>query len=259
MSSRAEQKAQARAIRERREHELQAAAKRRQRLYRLAGVLAAAAVVLVIAIALSSSSGKSGSAAPSAAAATAVDQLLKGIPQSGSRLGKATSPVTVTEYGDLQCPICRDFALGAENKLIAGEVRSGAAKLIYRSLQTATQDPATFETQQVAALAAGRQQGMWNYIELFYHQQGAEGSGYVTAGYLDGLARQVPGLDIAQWQKARDVATLPAQVRTDATQAHIKGLNSTPSIVVQGPKGTAAPIVGSPDYATLQKAIQQVS
>ena len=50
-----------------------------------------------------------------------------------------------------------------------------------------------FKTQQIAALAAGKQSKAWNYLELFYHEQGEEDTGYVTESYLQGLAHQVAG------------------------------------------------------------------
>ena len=49
-------------------------------------------------------------------AATTVNSLLAGIPQSAMRLGSPSAPVTVTEFGDLECPVCRDFALTGENR-----------------------------------------------------------------------------------------------------------------------------------------------
>ena len=57
---------------------------------------------------------------------------------------------------------------------------TGKLKIEYRSLETATREPEVFKTQQVAALAAGQQNKLWHFIELFYHEQGEEGSGYVT-------------------------------------------------------------------------------
>ena len=48
---------------------------------------------------------------------------------------------------------------------------------------------------------------MWDYLELFYHEQGEEGSGYVTERYLRGLASQVPGLNLAAWSAARSQLT----------------------------------------------------
>ena len=101
----------------------------------------------------------------------------------------------MTYYGDLECPICQDFTLnGGFPQLVANEVSAGKVQVVYRAFQTATRDPNVFKTQQVAALAAGMQSKFWNYTELFYHEQGAEGSGYVTENYLSGLAEQIPGL-----------------------------------------------------------------
>jgi protein-disulfide isomerase len=190
-----------------------------------------------------------------------VSSLLNGIPESGVTLGYPTAKVTVTEFGDLQCPICRDFALGAENQLIANDVRSGKVKLVYRSLETATgnsPDPSIFGPQQAAAYAAGLQGKAWYYIELFYHEQGQEGTAYVTSSYLDGLARQIPGLNYARWLTDSKNPTLIAQVNADERLASARGFNSTPTITVSGPKGQTQPIVGDTDYGTLETAIKAV-
>ncbi|HEY5197888.1 MAG TPA: thioredoxin domain-containing protein [Solirubrobacteraceae bacterium] len=260
MASRAEQKAAAKAEREALE-QAHAAAARRARLVRLGGGLGVAVVVVIALIIISSSGGggKKTSAAPSNVTATAVTATLVGIPQTATTLGSSTAPVTVTEWGDLECPICADFAQNAENNLISSDVRSGRVKLVYRSLQTATQDPGIFVTQQAAAYAAGAQARAWNFIELFYNEQGAEDSGYVTASYLDGLAKQIPGLNYAKWLSASTLSTYSNGVTADEQDAAKAGFNSTPTIVVVGPKGSAQPITGAVDYATLEQAIQSVS
>ncbi len=134
-------------------------------------------------------------------AAGTVDSLLKGIPQHGNTLGNPQAPVTFTEYGDLECPICKEFSEGAESQLIANEVRSGKVKLVYKSFETATGNGPNadqWSNQQSAAYAAGAQSKAWNYILLFYRDQGAEGTSYVNPAYLTGLAKQIPGLDYAE-------------------------------------------------------------
>jgi protein-disulfide isomerase len=260
MTTKAERKAQARAERLEREQEAAAAASRRRRLTRLGGVLLLAVVVVAVAIAVSSgSSGKKGSSTPSRKAASTVNALLAGIPQRGNVLGKASAPVQVTVYEDLQCPVCKDFTLGAEDKLIAGEVRTGRVKLVFRSLQTATPDATTFQTQQQAALAAGRQNKLWHFVELFYHQQGQEGTGYVTESYLRNLAGQVPGLNQSTWLAARQSGALASTVSSDEALAQRSGFNSTPTIVVQGPKASPAPVAGAISYAELQRLVKQAA
>jgi protein-disulfide isomerase len=192
----------------------------------------------------------------------AVDGLLAGIPQTGVRLGSARAPVSVTEFADLECSVCRGFALGAERELISHQVRDGRVKLVYRSLCTATCNGplghAGFAGQQAAAYAAGVQNRGWHYIELFYEEQGGEGSGYVTPSYLDGLARQLSGLDYRTWSSDRGLPRMRRQVAADERAASAQGFGTTPTIVIRGPRGTAHPIVGEPSYGQLRAAIASV-
>jgi protein-disulfide isomerase len=261
MASRKEQKEQARARREALERADAQAAARKRRLTRLAAAVGVAAIVVVAAIVLSSSGGgKKGLATGTQASSNvaAVSSLLKGLPQSGNALGAAKAPVTMDYYGDLQCPVCREFSLGALPTVISNYVRPGKLRIRYRSLQTATPDQATFVQQQVAALAAGRQKRLWQYIELFYREQGQEGSGYVNDTYLQGLARQVPGLDVSAWSSARSDTALRSEVQSDATAANTVGATGTPTLIVKGPKGTKA-LSGNVPYADVAQAIRAVS
>jgi protein-disulfide isomerase len=268
MASRTRQKEEARARRlaEERARELR---ERQQRRLRMVGgiVLGAVAVVAVlVAISIGGGSHSNAPPAPTSAVAKAdaatVSSELSGISQSGNRLGPSTAHVTVTEFGDLQCPVCRDFALGSEKQLIQNDVRAGNVQLIYRSLETATgndPNPSIFGPQQAAALAAGLQGHEWDYILLFYYEQGGEGSGYVTDSYQNGLAKQIPGLNYAKWLSDRASSSLTGQVTADQQQAQVRGFNSTPTIVVQGPKGQAPPLVGDQSYSTIEAAIKAVS
>src|SRR4051812_25682761 len=71
-------------------------------------VLSAAAIALAFAFSGGSSTPPVTSVGtlPDAGANT---QLFKGIPQQGNVLGKASAPVTMVEYIDLQCSFCRAF------------------------------------------------------------------------------------------------------------------------------------------------------
>jgi protein-disulfide isomerase len=262
MSSR---KAQREAARARRlaEEQARAAQERRQRRIRMiGGVVLAVVAVVAVAIAISSGGSKKTGLAKGAAATKTVAQvqsLLNGIPQSGARLGNPNAPVTMTYYGDLQCPVCQAFTLSSFQQLVSNDVRSGKVQVVYKALQTATHDQQTFNLQQVAALAAGQQQRFWNYVELFYHEQGAEGSGYVTEQYLDSLARQVPGLNFNSWMSARNATSLTSQIPSDAQAASAIGANATPTLVFKGPKGQAQPLAGAVPYSALQQKLKSVA
>lgn len=230
----------------------------------LGGVILAAVAVVVVAIAISSGGGGGTNGLQTGAKSTQlvaqVTSLLTGIPQSGATLGNPKAPVTITYYGDLQCPVCQQFTLnGGFPELVAKDVRAGKVKVVYRAFQTATQNPQTFSTQQVAALAAGKQNHFWDYTELFYRQQGAESSGYVTDSFLNGLARQVPGLGISSWSTARNDQALSGQIVSDNQAARTAGVQGTPTLLFQGPKGQTTAPSGVPSYSNIQSAIKQVS
>ena len=206
---------------------------RRTRLTQLGIVVAiVVAIIVVILIATGSSSKKSAPPPTSATAKTIqaeITSLLAGIPQTGNTLGDPKAPVTLVYFGDLECPICKEFTLGAQPSLVQNYVRSGKLKIEYRSMETATKEPETFKTQQVAALAAGKQNKMWQFIELFYHEQGEESSGYVTESYLQGLAQQVPGLNLAAWTAARNDQQFQNVLVSDAQAASNAGFTGTPA------------------------------
>jgi protein-disulfide isomerase len=224
---------------------------RRKRLLQFGGVAFVVAVVIAIIVVATGTGGAGKAVAPKSSAANQtvaeVTALLDGIPQSGHSLGSSSAPVTLQYFGDLECPVCRQFTIGALPALIAKYVRSGKLKIEYRSLQTATRESQTFRTQQTAALATGEQDKMWYYVELFYHEQGEEDSGYVTESYLQGLASQVPGLNLTAWTSARGDPSLAKMLASDAQAAERAGFTGTPSFLVGRSSGSLRKL----EYASL--------
>jgi len=234
--TRKQRREQARADRKAMEEAEASDAARRKRLTQL-GVIVAVVVAAVVVILIATSSGgskplKPGTSKEPNKVEKEVSTLLAGIPQSGNSLGSPNAPVTLQYYGDLECPICRKFTEGALAPLIRHWVREGKLRIEYRNLETATREPETFKSQQAAALAAGKQAKMWNFIETFYHEQGAEDSGYVTEQYLNNIARQVPGLNLAQWTSERTKPKYASEIEADAQAANSVGFNGTPSFLI---------------------------
>jgi protein-disulfide isomerase len=267
MASRTKQKEEARARRLAEEQARAERARRQRRLQMVGGIVVGAVIVAVALILISSGGGtketglQTGTQANSTI--TNVNQLLAGIPQSGNQLGKPNAPVTMTYYGDYECPVCQAFTLeGGFPQLVANDVRSGKVKVVYKSFCTATcggPNKALFNTQQVAGLAAGKQNLFWQYTELFYREQGTEDTPYVTESYLAGLAKQIPGLNLSAWQAARNDPNLNAQVNSDQQSAQQIGVSGTPTLIFSGPKGQQAASQAVPTYAQLEAVIKQVA
>ena len=239
--TRKQRREQARTERREIERAQAAAAARRTRLSRLGVVVAVVVAGIVVVLIASAGTGerhiKPGSAAATAASSE-VTTLLAGIPQTGNTLGRSTAPVTLQYFGDLECPVCRAFTIGALPSVIGKWVRGGQLKVEYRSLETATREPEVFRSQQVAALAAGRQNRMWNFVETFYHEQGEEDTGYVTENFIQGIAKQVPGLNLTAWTSERGEPTLSNLLASDEQAASSNGLDGTPAFLL-GRSGTA--------------------
>src|SRR6185437_5895635 len=137
MASRKDQKEAARQRRLAEEQARAERARRDRRLRTLGGTVIGAIVIVVVAIAISSGGNSAQAVKPNSPAAkqaqSTVNKLLAGIPQSGNTLGSPSAKVTLTEYGDLVCPVCKSFALGAQNQLISQEVRTGKVKIVYKA------------------------------------------------------------------------------------------------------------------------------
>ena len=272
MASRKDQKE---AARQRRLAEEQAAAQKAQRTRRLqmvGGTLVAAIIVVVVLVVVSSGGGgktvKASDPKANASASQQISQLLKGIPQSGTTLGNPNAKVTLTEYGDLECPVCQEFSEGAEKQLIANEVRSGQVKLVYKSFKTASNDPDAapdaFNLQQTAAYAAGAQDKAWNYILLFYLRQQTENTPYVTTSFLTGLAQAIPGLNVKTWATDRFNPKYAQQVvsqnQTAETMPYASGQTpGTPALVASSSSSQTPAVAGDLSYSDVQKLIKQVS
>jgi protein-disulfide isomerase len=158
-----------------------------------------------------------------------VSRLLAGIPQHANTLGDHTAPITLEVFGDLKDPDSRSWFLKDLPTIIRDYVRTGTLKLEYRSYKTNTFSPQEFVKEQTAALAAGTQDKLWNYIYIFYHEQGSEFATYVTEPYLDNIARQVPDLNLARWHTDRHTERREEQTTAEDQRARVLGLHVTPS------------------------------
>jgi protein-disulfide isomerase len=243
---------------ERREQRLQAEGEgeRQERRKRLLQIGSAAAFLAVVAVAVAivvSQSGTSGGDTNLEDVGLVKSQL-SAIPQSGTVLGRSQAKVTLFEYGDLQCPVCKAFSEEIIPEVINSEVRGGAAKIEFRNFTIISQEsiPAG-----AAAVAAGMQGRGWSYIELFYRNQGAEASGYVTDAFMTEVARGAGVPDIAKWDKDRKSAKVLEEVRDTTAEAQRLGFTGTPSFAVEGPGTSGKETLGTPGSAgALEEAIE---
>jgi protein-disulfide isomerase len=237
-----------------REDEQAGAAERRQLLIKLASaaaflVLAAVAVLIVV-----NGSETSGGDSSDIVDVAEVSQQLSGIAQQGMVLGEPGAKVRLLEFGDLQCTACKGYAEGVLPELIENQVRSGEAKLDFRNF---TIIGAQSTAAGAAAIAAGEQGRGWNFIELFYRNQGAEESGYADDAFLTAIARGAGVPNIARWNADRRSKGVLAEVAESTAQAERLDFTGTPSFAVEGPATAGLEALETPaSTASLESAVE---
>lgn len=205
------------------------------------GVLAATlAVAAVVALSHTGST-----AAPYAQIDQEVNTLLAEIPQQGSALGDATAPVTLQVFLDLEDPSGKEWFAEYLPQILEDDVRTGALRLEYHAFKTNTYWPTAFIKQQTAALAAGAQDKLWNYLGIFYREQGKELTHYVTEPYLNRIASQIPGLNLAQWHTDRTTGRREEQTAAEDQQAKALDVYVTPGFRIGRTGGAMKNFSGS--------------
>jgi protein-disulfide isomerase len=210
-----------------------AASKRRSLL--LFGGTALAAVVAVVGLIVFQATGSSGAKIPA--------RIATG---DGRVLGDANAPVTVVEYADFQCPICK----GAETSIIAPMekeyVTEGKVKIEFRMFPFLGQE--SFDAAQAAE--AARDQGkFWEYHDALFNAQGQENSGAFSYDKLVALAQQV-GLDVPTFEATLSANTHLAAIQSGVDAARAAGVASTPTFFIGDTK-----IVGAQPYSQFETAI----
>jgi protein-disulfide isomerase len=235
-----------------------AGADRRTRLLQLsAGGVFLAIIVVVVVIIVASSGGSSGGDASNFVEKGAVEKLFAGIPQTGTKLGKPTAPVKLYEYGDLQCPICREYSEEVLPEIIENQVQKGEVNITFRNFIII--GPQSVPAGE-AALAAGEQGMGWTYIETWYRNQGEENSGYATDSYIEAMGKYVGIPNMAQWNKERKSGKFKKTVEETTKQAEKVGFTGTPSFSIEGPGSEGLELLGTPGSTeAIEEAIKKAS
>ncbi len=253
--TRSERRAAARAERDR---AAAARARQRQRLWILGGVLLlAAAVVVVIALA----AGGGGSDKPKLRAGETLpgqieaNERFAGIPQRGIELGKPNAPLTLVEFADLQCPFCRQYTRDVMPALVADYVRSGKLKMIFKSVTIIDQDS---HLANEMAGAAGLQGKLWQYIDIFYANQGEEHSGYITDAFLTRIGKAVRGLDVNRALADRKLPKIQNQIAQAQADMQLNGFQGTPSFLLGPTGGRLTALLGPNEGPTVDLMTQRI-
>ena len=219
-------------------------------LRRLAAVSAAAAALVAAAIAGSSS----GSEKTSPPVTSHPSTLFAGLTERNGVLGDPDAPVMLTEYVDLQCPVCARAAATTLPAVVNDYVRTGQVKLAARTLHFL--GPDSVRAARVAA-GAERQGKLWPFLDAFYARQGTENSGYATEAMLRDTLRAA-GADPDAALAAADGEFATRRLDRANADAQRMGVQATPTLTVRVGDGPERPLDANPlDPASVAGALDR--
>jgi protein-disulfide isomerase len=218
------------------------AGERRTRLLQFGAGAVFLAIVAVVVLIVANSGGSGGGDATNLKEVSAVDSLVAAAPQERMILGKPEAKVELIEFGDLQCPVCKAYSEEILPQVIENKVDSGEAKIVFKNFTIIGEQSAP---AGAAALAAGEQGRGWNYLELFYRNQGEENSGYADDEFLTAVAKSSGVKDLARWNQEREGKKLTGEVEKTTEQAQTFGFTGTPSFAIKGPNTNGIELLGS--------------
>lgn len=178
--------------------------------------------------------------------ATDVANLFKGIPQNHFILGNPTAPVQLTEFIDLQCPVCQEFETTELPTLVRNYVRKGELSIKMEPWSILDRSPTEYDSDrgQKATIAAAAQNKAFTFAEVLYQNQGTEGTGWMNDSMISEIAASVDGLKTRQFASdANSAATKTIVNSVDSTANSLASanpaFNGTPSLLLAKLNGKA--------------------
>ena len=151
-------------------------------------------------------------------------ELAVPVAASDHLLGGEHAPVTIVEYGDFECPNCRQAAPAV--KLILEHWR-GKVRLVWRQFPLEGVHPHALSAA-LASEAAGSQGKFWPMHDALFENQA-----HLKTNHLRGYARRLE-LDLARYEAELQEQLYLQRVREQIDGGEKSGVRGTPTFFVNG-------------------------
>ncbi|KKU92509.1 MAG: DsbA-like protein thioredoxin domain-containing protein [Microgenomates group bacterium GW2011_GWA1_48_10] len=142
------------------------------------------------------------------------------------KIGSESAKVTVTEFGDYQCPACK--ATEATTQALRTKYE-GKIRFVWRHFPLTQLHEFAFDSA-LAVEAAGKQGKFWDY-----HQKLFEISPDLQKDKLENLAKDL-GLDLDRFNKDKNSDETRQRILTDQADGNKAGVSGTPTYYINGVK-----------------------
>ena len=165
-------------------------------------------------------------------------------------LGQEDAPVKIALFEDFKCPACGNFTETVFPQIERQFVESGQAEVFFVNFPFLGPDSTT------AAIASEcvyeqNEAAFWDYKTFIFRSQGPESQEWATPDLLTRLAREnLPDVDADQLRTCIDERQFADRVEAESRMGSAAGVNSTPSVYVNGTKVERA------DFNSVNAAVQ---
>lgn len=160
---------------------------------------------------------------------------------NGETYGRTDAPVTLEIWSDFQCPFCGQLARTYLPRLISQFVAGGQVRIVPHDVDfRGSGNPDESRDAAVAASCAADQGEYWQFHDILFWNQNGENAGAFSDARLGTMADRV-GLDRSPWETCRADPKRAQAVATTTSQALSTGINSTPTLVLNGTASAGLP------------------
>jgi protein-disulfide isomerase len=143
---------------------------------------------------------------------------------SDHAIGPEHARVTVVEYGDFECPNCKQAAPSVKILL---ERFKGSVRFVYRHFPLEEVHPSALHAAE-AAECAGAQAKFWPMHDLLFDNQA-----HLKPAQLASYAERLT-LDMERYRSEMDDHLYLQRIREHMESGHASGVRSTPAFFVNG-------------------------
>ncbi len=148
---------------------------------------------------------------------------------SRTMIGNETALVTVTEYGDMQCPACK----GAHEMLTKPILETYDGRIRFEFKHFPLQNIHAFALEAAQSAECAADQGkFWEYFDVIYQKQAR-----LSSAALREWAAEL-SLDTVLFERCLKSEIKKKTVLDDFNEGQKKGVNSTPTYFVNGTRVT---------------------
>lgn len=150
---------------------------------------------------------------------------------SEHKVGAGTKGVTLIEYGDYQCPFCKQYYPTVKQ---VQQAYGDQITFQFRNYPLNQLHPHAYEAAR-AAEAAGKQNKYFEMHDLLYENQDSWANASDVSALFEGFAQQL-GLNVEQFKSDMASEAVSDTINADLKAGQALGITGTPTFVLNGKK-----------------------